>query len=184
MRTPQENATDFAAAQSGLPLLHRQYWSSDGAVSTQSYAETHVPKGVMESRGKVIRLRRTIRSHSQHALIDRGLERLIKARLYPLNSQDDAALFGPSGSFGTLASKIRIAYAMGIIGPATRHDLTLINEIINIFAHSPSHLTLANKILKKKVMNMRMFHVAAAYASKPNGRMFKMTNLELTPRGS
>lgn len=117
------------------------------------------------------------------ALIERGLERLIKSRLRRLNSKDKQAFFGPNGAFASLASKIRIAYALGIIGPATRADLSAINDIRNVFAHSPTHITLANKILKQKVLGIRMFHAAAKHAEDSKNRMFNMKNLPLTPAG-
>lgn len=117
------------------------------------------------------------------ALIERGLERLIKSRLRRLSSKDQQAFFGPNGAFSGLASKIRIAYALGIIGPVTRTDLSAINDIRNVFAHSPTHITLANKILKQKVLSIRMFRVAVEYAKDPKNRMFKARDLPLTPAG-
>jgi hypothetical protein len=40
------------------------------------------------------------------------------------------------GILASMASRIQIAYAFGIIGPITRRDLTNIGKIRNAFAHS------------------------------------------------
>jgi hypothetical protein len=92
------------------------------------------------------------------ALIDVGLERLLKSRLRRLDREDERALFGPMGSFGGIAAKIRGAYAMGIIGPRTRNDLVAINDIRNVFAHAPYHVKFEwNRKLKSRVLDIHMF---------------------------
>lgn len=70
------------------------------------------------------------------ALLEVGMERLLKARMRRLTSKEEASIFGPSGSLSGFAAKIRIAYAFGIIGPVARKDLAAINEIRNVFAHA------------------------------------------------
>ena len=44
-------------------------------------------------------------------------------------------LFDFEGPLGTFSAKIAIAYALGIFGPKTRHDLDLIRLLRNGFAH-------------------------------------------------
>jgi DNA-binding MltR family transcriptional regulator len=39
------------------------------------------------------------------------------------------------------AVKIRLAYALGVYGPATRDDLEIMRNIRNLFAHDRGHLT-------------------------------------------
>src|SRR5262249_7698644 len=93
-------------------------------------------------------------------LIERGLERQLRARMRPRLSTDDAnALFGPTGSFGTMASKIRAAYCFGIIGSIVRHDLAIINDIRNVFAHTPHNVTLRNKRLQERIKNVVLLSV-------------------------
>jgi hypothetical protein len=97
------------------------------------------------------------------ALMEAGLARLIKSRLRKLNKEDENMLFGPRGSFGGFASKIRAAYAMGIIGPRTRNDLVAINDIRNVFAHAPYHVKFQwNKKLKNRVLDIHMFQFVRA----------------------
>jgi DNA-binding MltR family transcriptional regulator len=47
----------------------------------------------------------------------------------------DSEIFGFDGPLGTFAAKIKLAYAFGIFGPATHHDLELIRLMRNQFAH-------------------------------------------------
>jgi hypothetical protein len=49
------------------------------------------------------------------------------------------AIFGSDGILSSLSAKIKMAYAMSLIGPVTRHDLDLIRYIRNEFAHSKIH---------------------------------------------
>ncbi|WP_422032073.1 hypothetical protein [Reyranella sp.] len=53
-----------------------------------------------------------------------------------LNKVDQSDLTGPEGALATFSSKTLLAYAIKIIGPVTRHDLTLIRHLRNEFAHS------------------------------------------------
>ena len=76
------------------------------------------------------------------ALIDVGLERAIKSRMRRLKTDDYNAIFSGTGPLSGLSAKIRVAYALGIIGPLVRNDLSIINEIRNVFAHAAQSLRL------------------------------------------
>jgi len=76
------------------------------------------------------------------SLIDVGLERAIKSRMRRLKPDDYNAIFGGTGPLSGFSARIRVAYALGIIGPLIRNDLSLINEIRNVFAHAPQNLKL------------------------------------------
>lgn len=111
------------------------------------------------------------------SLLERGLERLIRSRLHRLNSQDDSAIFGAKGSLGTLSAKIRMAYALGLIGKVVRSDLLAINEIRNVYAHSPLAKPLSRQAMRQKCLSIRMFSIV--YSSKP-----KHDYEERTPAGA
>ncbi len=76
------------------------------------------------------------------ALIDVGLERAIKSRMRQLKADDYNAIFSGTGPLSGLSAKIRVAYGLGIIGPLVRNDLSIINEIRNVFAHAAQNLRL------------------------------------------
>jgi hypothetical protein len=62
-----------------------------------------------------------------------------------LTARDRERLFGSNGPLGTFSSKIIMAYCFEYIGPDTRHDLELIRNIRNQFAHSRRPLRFAIK---------------------------------------
>jgi DNA-binding MltR family transcriptional regulator len=89
------------------------------------------------------------------AFIDVGMERLLRSRIRRnLNSDDENALFGSTGSLSGFAAKVRMAYALGIIGPMTKKDLLTINDIRNLFAHAPHNITMSNHRLWGKVQTL------------------------------
>ena len=76
------------------------------------------------------------------SLIDAGLERAIKSRMRRLKLDDYNAIFSGTGPLSGFSARIRVAYALEIIGPLIRNDLSIINEIRNVFAHAPQNLKL------------------------------------------
>jgi hypothetical protein len=66
--------------------------------------------------------------------IEDALQSAIAAHLQ--TKEDDDRLFGYGSPIGTFDSKIRVGHALGIFGPAAKHDLELIKAIRNTFAHS------------------------------------------------
>lgn len=90
------------------------------------------------------------------AVIEVGLERLIRARMRKLGSDDYNALFSGTGPLASFSAKTRIAYALEFIGPATRHDLAIINEIRNVFAHAPRKITLKNKSVWDRLLCLKI----------------------------
>jgi hypothetical protein len=66
-----------------------------------------------------------------------ALERGIRAVLRP---DLPTKFFDFEGPVGTFSAKIQMAYALGIFGSDTRHDLELIKLIRNTFAHSQKPL--------------------------------------------
>jgi hypothetical protein len=92
------------------------------------------------------------------ALIEAGLERHLKSRMRRLNSNDERSLFGPRGSFGGVAAKVRSAYALGLIGPRTRSDLLALNEMRNVFAHAPYSVKFRwNRRLQSRAQGIKLF---------------------------
>ncbi|WP_158786009.1 hypothetical protein [Granulicella sp. L46] len=78
------------------------------------------------------------------ALVELSLTESLLSRLWRNKGQADAELTGLGGPLATFASKIRMAEAMRIIGPKTRHDLDTIKAIRNDFAHCHRQITFDN----------------------------------------
>jgi DNA-binding MltR family transcriptional regulator len=72
------------------------------------------------------------------AMIERALEAAIKSRLVPLDEEASNKLFSfeQNGPLAELGARIRMASALGLFGPNTLHDLRLIHQIRNLFAHA------------------------------------------------
>jgi hypothetical protein len=70
--------------------------------------------------------------------VDKALEVAIISRLVPLKTAEQEAIFRyeKRGFLSDLSSKIKMAYALNIIGPKTRIDLDHIRAIRNSFAHA------------------------------------------------
>ncbi len=75
------------------------------------------------------------------ALVERYLERAILSRMSPLTPTERSELFLGMSPLSTLSAKIRIAYALGIIGPNGRDDLNILKDVRNQFAHAFHDLT-------------------------------------------
>jgi hypothetical protein len=75
-------------------------------------------------------------------MVEIGLTSVLKARLWIKNDKADDELFDFTGPLGTFSSKIKMAEAMRIIGPATRANFDRIREIRNYFAHTSRPLIL------------------------------------------
>ena len=70
------------------------------------------------------------------SITENSLEQILRTRLIPLGKEKMDELFGFDGPLGTFSSKIKIAYAFGLIDVKIRDDLDRVREIRNTFAHS------------------------------------------------
>jgi hypothetical protein len=88
--------------------------------------------------------------------IDVGLERLIKTRFRSLKAADAATIFSGTGPLSTFSGKIQIAYALGVIGPHTRHDFHTIKDIRNVFAHSAKTYSFKTPQIRNRCLGMHI----------------------------
>jgi hypothetical protein len=79
------------------------------------------------------------------AIIDDVLVGAIRYKFVTLKKDEDEALFGPDRPLGSFSSRIKVAYALGIYGPKTQHDLETLREIRNAFAHGRRQLSFETK---------------------------------------
>ena len=97
------------------------------------------------------------------AYVEYGLERLIKTRLRRLPRAAALDIFDGTGPLATFSAKIRIAFALGAIGPRTRHDLETINAIRNVFAHSLHSIRLRDRRILVRTRGMHIVHDLEAH---------------------
>lgn len=92
------------------------------------------------------------------AEIDRYLKQMLEAHFLP-KARKKEKLLDESGPLGTFEARIEVAYRLGLLRPEWYHDLQVISEIRDAFAHglvgmnlstSPARELCANLICGKK----------------------------------
>jgi hypothetical protein len=103
------------------------------------------------------------------AMLDRHLESAIKRSMREdLSSSELNDLFDGIAPLATAGSKVRLAYALSIIGPVTRDDLNTVFEIRNVFAHAPIIIDFNTPEIENKCYKL---HEHEAYGSIPGFEM-------------
>jgi DNA-binding MltR family transcriptional regulator len=77
----------------------------------------------------------------------------------PLSADVRERLFVGSAPLATCSAKICIAYALGLIGRKTKHDLETINEVRNAFAHAAQSITFRNKQIRARMSGLHAMPV-------------------------
>lgn len=84
------------------------------------------------------------------ALLDKGLELAISSRFVV----DNPLLYKAAGPLSTADGKLAIAAALGIIGAKQQSDIKGINQIRNVFAHSPEGLSFATTAIANRCQDL------------------------------
>jgi DNA-binding MltR family transcriptional regulator len=106
------------------------------------------------------------------AFLDVYLESLIRMSLVPLGAKDTEALFGPDRPLGTFSSRIRIAQALGIFGPKTAHDLNIMREIRNAFAHVIRKINFDTPEVKELIISLHCVRGVDNYRGLSSRKLF------------
>jgi DNA-binding MltR family transcriptional regulator len=71
------------------------------------------------------------------ALLSHALRDAIISKFVPISEKDLDEIFSDNkgGPLASLSARIRLAHAMGIVGPRTRRDLDILRRIRNAMAH-------------------------------------------------
>ncbi len=72
------------------------------------------------------------------------LEEVLRAQMIPLSNKRSTELFGDRGILTTFSSKIKIAYALGLLDEEASKRLEAIRKVRNAFAHTRSSISLDN----------------------------------------
>ena len=91
------------------------------------------------------------------AYLDHVLQVLLTAYFRVLTTEERSRMFDGSanGILGATTAKIRLAYAMSLLGPLEYRDLLLINDIRNVFAHTLHHISFANELVADDCATLR-----------------------------
>jgi DNA-binding MltR family transcriptional regulator len=90
------------------------------------------------------------------AFLDEILKALILLHMESLSDSEIEALFEPERPLASFSSKIKVARALGIIGPKTSHDLNLMREIRNAFAHSLRKMSFETPSVRQLLHSMHV----------------------------
>lgn len=77
------------------------------------------------------------------SIVEDGLKAALMRRMPQLTQEE--TLFGPDAPLGNFSAKIRLAHALGILGPGPRNDIDRIREVRNAFAHTMVPLSFDTK---------------------------------------
>jgi DNA-binding MltR family transcriptional regulator len=106
------------------------------------------------------------------ALIDDVLSGAIRYRMVKLSKDEDDDLFEGNGPLASFSARIRMAYAPGIIGKKTRHDLNVIHEIRNAFAHVRRVMNFDTPEVSTLIKSLHSIKDIENYQSLPIREMF------------
>lgn len=71
-----------------------------------------------------------------HALLENLMRRVLRSRMVELSKDEEDRLFGGIGPLGSMAARVRVAYAFGLIGREAVVHLNKMRELRNLFAHT------------------------------------------------
>jgi hypothetical protein len=87
------------------------------------------------------------------AEIDRYLRQMLETYFLPKAPRSGRLLEG-SGPVGTFTARIEVAYRLGLLRPEWHHDLQIISQIRNEFAHGPAGMTLNKQSVSDLCANL------------------------------
>lgn len=96
------------------------------------------------------------------AYVDAKLKEVLEAFFSDnLSKKQSEAIFeGPTAPLGTFSSRIRMAHAMGLIGPKTEHDLHIIRDLRNDFAHRLLILDFSNELVIRRCRSLKLADIS------------------------
>ncbi len=89
------------------------------------------------------------------ALIEDILRGAILVCMVSLNQEEQDLLFNGTAPLSSFSAKIRLAYALGIVGPETRSDLDRLRELRNACAHAQVPVTFETDEIKTAINNFK-----------------------------
>ena len=91
------------------------------------------------------------------ANLDNRLRTLLESFFVELSTKKLNAVFEGNGCLATFSSRIKLSYALGLLGEDERHDLDIIRDIRNNFAHDESTITFTSKAVSDRCKSLRLY---------------------------
>lgn len=122
------------------------------------------------------------------AILEKALTRIIEFEFKKngLSNRYIVKAFDGNGPLGTLSSRIQIARGFGLISDDAFRDLMMVRKLRNEFAHSDSHCSFGDELVRKQIdslsfskgarsqmMNMPVYSALLAMGVKELARFYK-----------
>ena len=91
------------------------------------------------------------------ANLDNRLQALLESFFIEQPKSKRNAIFKGNGCLSTFSSRIKIAFAVGLLGDDERHDLDIIRDIRNDFAHDESSIGFSTRSVRDRCNSMRLY---------------------------
>jgi DNA-binding MltR family transcriptional regulator len=85
------------------------------------------------------------------ALVDVSLTRLMMCRVLDYEGAADTIFYNEGAPLSSFSARIKVARAIGVIGPYTEQHLDALRRIRNQFAHSPLKIDFANPLIAAEI---------------------------------
>ncbi len=104
------------------------------------------------------------------------LARRILAEMVPLNGDEHNRMFGPDAPLGSFSSKIKFAYALGLINREAVKICDVLREMRNACAHSGRPISFKNEELRDafQIITQKLFEDVPTYDEKNLPGIFKL----------
>ena len=111
-------------------------------------------------------------------LVEDSLRALLISRMAPGVEKDGPKdLFGPMKPLSSFNAKIRMGFALKLYGERTFHDLELLRELRNLFAHGQLAVDFNTPAVKCAI---NQFHCHIRGEEDPRKRLYSVTTLLLS----
>jgi hypothetical protein len=111
-------------------------------------------------------------------LVEDSLRALLISRMAPGVEKDGPKdLFGPMKPLSSFSAKIRMGFALKLYGELTFHDLELLRELRNLFAHGKLAIDLDTPDVRSAI---NQFHCHSRDERDPRKRFYSVTTLLLS----
>ena len=111
-------------------------------------------------------------------LVEDSLRALLISRMAPGVEKDGPKdLFGPMKPLSSFSAKIRMGFALGLYGERTFHDLELLRELRNLFAHGKVAIDFNTPGVTWAI---NQFHCHKRGETDPRKRFYSVTTLLLS----
>lgn len=86
--------------------------------------------------------------------LERILHRILETYLLPKSAENINDLLSSNGSCGTFFAQIELAYRLGIIPKEITHDLHIVRDMRNCFAHGVHEMSFESDQVKNKLFKL------------------------------